>query len=245
MKIKTAVDCVCGVCQGQGEGWVCSCFCHAHNRQARKEATFFNVLGNIASTMERTKALSNEELLQEFCKQVGADERIDSYKCSLMDEFLFRFSESESRVAQLETAIKRHRDQRVDDRCWMDDLELYKLVGGTADNSLPAKEKFLANCARFYEARCKDANWISYQELEQLVARLKTACDLVLMFHSGSPWTYEKQQDWANGLTDLLGTASSRKTRDGSYLVVPTNEATTRNLCDAVRAAMIEPPPLP
>jgi len=69
------------------------------------------------------------------------------------------------RVAELEAAIRQHRDQRGDDRCWLDDLELYKLVGGGGDNSLPPKEKFLTNCARYYEARCVNAGWPSYQEL--------------------------------------------------------------------------------
>jgi len=85
-----------------------------------------------------------------------------------------RAAAAEARVGALEASILKHRDQRGDDRCWLDDLELYKLVGGTADNSLPPKEKFLANCARFYEARCHNANWPSYQELQAQIVTLKS-----------------------------------------------------------------------
>ena len=81
---------------------------------------------------------------------------------------------STDRIQELEAAIRKHRDQRGDDRCWVDDLELYKVLGDsdnvTPDNSLPAKDEFLRNCARFYDHRCKDGSgdgWKSYQELEK------------------------------------------------------------------------------
>jgi len=73
----------------------------------------------------------------------------------------------------------------------------------------------------------------------------QTALELVLLFHSGSPWTFDKQQDWANKLTELLGPAAGRDPKvvnaygDGTWDgVKPTNEATTKNLCNAVRAAL-------
>lgn len=74
---------------------------------------------------------------------------------------------------------------------------------------------------------------------------LELACKLVLLFHSGTPWTWEKQQEWANGLTELLGSAAGRDPKivganaDGTWDgAEPTNEATTKNLCNAVRAAL-------
>ncbi len=58
------------------------------------------------------------------------------------------------RVRQLETAIRKHRDQRGDDRCWVDDVELYAILGDEqAVFTLPPREEFLGNCARFYECR--------------------------------------------------------------------------------------------
>lgn len=76
-------------------------------------------------------------------------------------------------------------------------------------------------------------------------ARLKQACELVLLFYTVGPWTYDKSQAWANGLTELLGCAFSRDSKivgvngDGTWdKAVPTNEASTKNLCNAVRAAL-------
>lgn len=75
--------------------------------------------------------------------------------------------------------------------------------------------------------------------------KLAQACQLALLFHSGSPWTFEKRQEWANGLTELLGPASTRDCKvvgangDGTWDgAMPTNEATTKNLCNAIRAAL-------
>lgn len=65
-----------------------------------------------------------------------------------------------ARIAQLETAIQKHRDQRGDDRCWLDDLELYAVLGdgAEADLTLPPREEFLGNCARFFECRQRNAD---------------------------------------------------------------------------------------
>lgn len=53
--------------------------------------------------------------------------------------------------------------------------------------------------------------------------RLVEACKLVLLFHSASPWDDEKKQWWTDGL---------------KAIGIPTNDATTKNLCDAVRVAL-------
>ncbi len=56
-----------------------------------------------------------------------------------------------------EAAIKNHRDQRGDDRCWLDDYELYDVLDEglefKANNALPDRETFLANCERFHLCR--------------------------------------------------------------------------------------------
>ncbi|HLC45488.1 MAG TPA: hypothetical protein VJI67_01285 [archaeon] len=58
-------------------------------------------------------------------------------------------------VLRLRTQIRKHRDQRGDDRCWLDDLELYSILPEKtkADLTLPPREKFLKSCARFWESR--------------------------------------------------------------------------------------------
>jgi hypothetical protein len=60
-----------------------------------------------------------------------------------------------ARILQLESAIRNHRDQRGDDRCWMDDEELYAVLGDKTqpEFKLPPRAVFLQNCARFFECR--------------------------------------------------------------------------------------------
>lgn len=60
------------------------------------------------------------------------------------------------RIAELEAAIRKHHDQQGDDRCWLDDLELYDVIPDLRkpdDNvfKLPPKCEFLKSCERFWE----------------------------------------------------------------------------------------------
>jgi hypothetical protein len=79
------------------------------------------------------------------------------------------------RIAELEAAIKQHRDQKLDDRCWLDDQKLYAVLkdGNTGDNSTPPMDAMLANCKRFLEKRCSPGDWKTYQELETENAKLR------------------------------------------------------------------------
>lgn len=64
-----------------------------------------------------------------------------------------------ARVKQLEDAIRNHRDQKGDARCWLDDLELYAVLNDSVvpDVSLPPKDHFLGSCSRYWENRqCPD-----------------------------------------------------------------------------------------
>lgn len=74
-----------------------------------------------------------------------------------------------ARVKVLEDAIKNHRDQKADDRCWMDDDELYGVLcdGQASDRRVGDKESMLRNCARFIERRCEGGHWLSYKELQE------------------------------------------------------------------------------
>ena len=56
---------------------------------------------------------------------------------------------------------------------------------------------------------------------------LRTALELVLLFHSGSSWDNAKMQKWRNGIKTILGDAPM----EGS-------DVTTKNLCNAVRAVL-------
>lgn len=57
---------------------------------------------------------------------------------------------------KLRDSIRYHRDQKGDDRCWVDDLRLYEALPEGAvghDSTLPTEEVFLANCKRFCQSR--------------------------------------------------------------------------------------------
>lgn len=69
--------------------------------------------------------------------------------------------------------------------------------------------------------------------LQKKNARLTEACKLVLLFHSGSPWDIQKSLSWQNGMGQLLQSETGRVPDDFS-------DATTKNLCNAVRAALKE-----
>lgn len=60
------------------------------------------------------------------------------------------------KVLKLRNAIRKHRDQRGDDRCWMDDLELYGVLPegvANTDLSLLSDEQFKRNCDLFIKNR--------------------------------------------------------------------------------------------
>lgn len=55
---------------------------------------------------------------------------------------------------KLKAAVRHHASQLDDDRCWLDDQELYAAAGiDCKDAALPSKEEFLANCARYHASR--------------------------------------------------------------------------------------------
>lgn len=61
-----------------------------------------------------------------------------------------------TRVWELESAIKKHRDAKGDDRCWLDDYDLYSVLHDNlveTDLRLPPQAEFMANCRRFHFCR--------------------------------------------------------------------------------------------
>lgn len=61
-----------------------------------------------------------------------------------------------SEVERLRAGIRYHRDQKGDDRCWVDDLRLYEMLpeGPVGyDSTLPPEDVFLDNCKRFCRTR--------------------------------------------------------------------------------------------
>jgi len=67
-----------------------------------------------------------------------------------------RVAAESSAKAALVAAIKRHHGQKADDRCFEDDVALYKAAGlNPADVHVGDKFEMLKNCARFIEKRCE------------------------------------------------------------------------------------------
>lgn len=61
-----------------------------------------------------------------------------------------------TRAANLEVAIRKHRNARGHDRCWENDLDLYAVLGDEppASPELPPREEFMAGCERYYDGQC-------------------------------------------------------------------------------------------
>lgn len=69
-------------------------------------------------------------------------------------------------------AIRKHRAQRLDDRCWLDDYELYEALGDgeTPDTRLPKREEFIGNCEHYYACRAAHTDpQVALQEYKRFV----------------------------------------------------------------------------
>jgi hypothetical protein len=73
---------------------------------------------------------------------------------------------------RLRSAIREHRDQRGDDRCWLDDVKLYhaldgEVSGATLDGmKLPPRCDFVESCTRYWNQRQRPT--ATYFEPEQM-----------------------------------------------------------------------------
>jgi hypothetical protein len=85
-----------------------------------------------------------------------------------------RFDELQDELDSLRDAVRKHRDQRGDDRCWLDDEELYRALpeGYVA----PARDASveLALCQQFIHCRHNPATvYVSPQRrIEELEAQI-------------------------------------------------------------------------
>jgi hypothetical protein len=75
------------------------------------------------------------------------------------------------RVLELEAAIRKHRDQRGDDRCWMDDEELYKVLPEGYNPPERDSAVELANCQKFIA--CRHNPGTKYVSPEREIERLR------------------------------------------------------------------------
>lgn len=96
----------------------------------------------------------------------------------------------EEQIDRLKAAIRAHRDQRDDDRCWEDDLRLYAALGegdvGPEAMALPPKCDFLKSCERYYDQRqvplsAGTAELPGRMTIAQMTAALEKAQDVCRM----------------------------------------------------------------
>lgn len=112
-------------------------------------------------------------------------------------------NERQSRIDTLEAAIRTHRDQKADDRCWMDDKVLYETLGPVPEgcNVICDPTKMLENCKRYIAVRCQGGPWKSYQELEEQIVALTTERDaanewkLAIIEAAVVGWTFKAEHE--------------------------------------------------
>lgn len=111
---------------------------------------------------------------------------MDDVETEEFDELRDSIIRMDAHVRRLEEAIRKHRDQRGDNRCWLDDVELYRslrdeLSEYAVDTELPPKCDFLMSCSRYWDQRQRpsDKNLTpSCMTLAQLQAEVERLRDL-------------------------------------------------------------------
>lgn len=75
--------------------------------------------------------------------------------CSIFCRTMVEDSRMKARVEILESGIRQHRDEKGNDRCWLDDQRLYALLpeGPPEPQALPPIHEFIPNCVKYYYQR--------------------------------------------------------------------------------------------
>ncbi len=72
---------------------------------------------------------------------------------------------------KLRNAIRRHRDQKGDDNCWLDDYEyLYSVLPEKikCEPQLPeSKELMMYNCSRYYDCRKTNKLYVPVEKIPE------------------------------------------------------------------------------
>lgn len=101
------------------------------------------------------------------------------------------------KITLYEDAIRRHRDQKGDDRCWIDDALLYSCLPEGYTKAPPAggqqlcPEEMLENCKKFIASRHDPSlPYVSdRREIEDLREYIDIACTVIagLLIEAGFP----------------------------------------------------------
>jgi chromosome segregation ATPase len=147
------------------------------------------VLAREQAERERDEARAEVTLLKSVVAELDAGE-VDRPELEKENERLHvtidalteKLNTKVDEITRLQVAIREHRDQKGDNRCWLDDFNLYKVLpeGPSYDSSLPPKCEFLESCSRFWEQRqlpdamSRRADEMTITQLQAEVERLRT-----------------------------------------------------------------------
>lgn len=126
------------------------------------------------------------------------DGQIEILKSKAAEHGFIRTEESLEYLLEVITAIRKHRDQKGDDRCWQDDAELYQIL--PEGHTPPAVDEpvMLENCKRYIERRqCPLTKYVPNlveQAVHDLIARKAV---------HAKKGTVMGQEKWANVFNHL------------------------------------------
>lgn len=104
------------------------------------------VLASTTAVVLGRKLGEVRQLLQSY-KQMHREESKSQVKAR---------DDARAKLAELKMAIREHQEAKGHNRCWLDDLELYKKIDPGSDKmnlGLPALPEFIHNCAVYWRDR--------------------------------------------------------------------------------------------
>ncbi len=115
--------------------------------------------------------------LEESAVEPDYREKWREFKQAISTHDAALVAEKDAEIARLRAAIMEHRNQKQDDRCWLDDHKLYLALGANPhepiEADLPPREVFLSNCARYWECRKTGTTYERPEDLDRLLAEAK------------------------------------------------------------------------
>ncbi len=96
--------------------------------------------------------------------------------------------ETKKAILNLRYAVRWHRDQFGDDRCWLDDWRVYKFLPEGFKNELPSYEACMELCKQYKNFRTETKPPVPYESVT------KNQLDIDLLYLSPSGLKYELEQ---------------------------------------------------
>lgn len=126
-------------------------------------------------------------------------------------------------LAKLRAAVAKHHAQKADDRCHLDDDELYAAAGlPPVDRRVGDKFEMIKNCTRFVERRCEGGGWPTYAELEAKVKELEARLGLAAAAAKAAlaEWDATAQYEHLHCADGITVTAGNTQPADSSDDVI-------------------------